>query len=93
MWILGFLSRHWGITDILVQAAPVLSSYFPTAKLYLDVYPDREEPGFVLLALRIATNLRYPDSRKALKRFLIEWWIPKTDEKMAGNVAVGTEPI
>lgn len=89
----NFLNERPDLTPILMSAHIAIMSYFDDGILYLDTYPDPEEPTFVILALRIATSRRYPEIRRRLNAFRREWWIPKVDSHLRENVAIDVEPI
>ena len=77
----------------LSLAADAVTRYFPDAQLALDVYRDREQPDYALLALRIMTHSRYPHTREQLKRFRKEWWDPHIAEAVDEKIALGVEPV
>jgi hypothetical protein len=88
-----FVADKPTLVAALRAAAFPLMSYFADGRLFLDTYPDHEEPGYVILALRIQTRLRYPETRRQLKAFLSEWWRPNVSEEDDYDVAIGVEPV
>lgn len=88
-----FLTANPFLPVGLMLAADAVRSYFPDAQLALDVYKDREDSTYQLLALRIITHKRYPGSREQMKRFRNEWWTKHITAVVRERIAVGVEPV
>lgn len=87
-----FIRDDSDIISALALAADAIRKYYPDAQLFLDVYRDHDDTGFELLALRIGTGLRHPETRRRLKMFRADWWNCKVSDKVDSRVVVGVEP-
>lgn len=90
--IRDFIRGDSEIISALALASDAIRRYYPDARLFLDVYRDHNDTGFELLALRIGTGLRHPETRRRLKMFRADWWGPKVSDSVDARVVVDVEP-
>lgn len=87
-----FIRGDSDIISTLALAPDIIRKYYPDARLFLDVYRDHDDAGFELLALRIGTGLRHPETRRRLKMFRADWWGRKVSDSVDARVVVDVEP-
>ena len=90
--IRDFIRGDSEIISALALTSDAIRKYYPDAQLFLDIYRDHDDTGFELLALRIGTGLRHPETRRRLKMFRADWWKCKVSDKVDSRVVVGVEP-
>ena len=91
--IADFANRFPSLVRTLMKVPAAIAPYFPDAKLFLDVYRDREDPSYSLLALRVQTRIGYPEYRARQKQFDREWWHNNVSDDLDAVITVGIEPL
>jgi hypothetical protein len=88
--VLRFLERYPFLVPLLVQAYDKVGSYFPGARLYLEVIGDPEEMDDNELIVFIATNLAARAAVERLKRLYEGWWL-YASAQARGKLAINLE--
>lgn len=73
--VLQFLEQYPFLVPVLLEAPEKIRHYFPDSQLFLEVVPDAEIIGWVLLVLSILINLDPYDAVDRLNQMDMNWWV------------------